>query len=551
MSNFAYKKYFNLALNKLRTVREPHPESINDKRLGWNEVLDSRIFDIGGKEYYLYNKSMRFAIDISVECIWQIIMSLSELKNIKIEPIEFSDETKRDFSVFNGLLYSFKCGSTLYLFKHCENSQVYLRDKITDEIVNNSEYEHCMIVYFLNNNVDLIVMGNKKQDDMMTIFEFWESVFGKEERLLFEEELNNYLENVNRCLGYTIVKSLTPYSLINFKKVVENTVKKYSFRDIINKKVLNKKVNKKFELLEVDFDKINNSFFEKKNYLSLFSNEEFADSFISSEWIYFSMHKAQAVDLTSIVIGYFKAMEQLLYSIVLLHLNEKRMMKKAKTKDEKIELCQENINAINFAIGSMAEFYRDNKDVFLNELSYRGKTYIVESIFSFAELRNGFTHKHNIYKWEKVDEIRLASYDLLFLLLGGYRYDNVKKLKIPDLQFYDDFTQLCEYVNFHSGDLFYLEKEGLSGIFFACPDEYSEVCENGYVKYSGAYFRNLDNSKKFRIDTSNLPKTIWLGNLGIENVEKVKFNPKKIQKVFENGKFIGNSITEEYERNYY
>ena len=545
MSSFDYKKYFNIGLNKIRTVRDPHPEPIYEQNLGSFNVLNSRIFDFGGHEHYLYNRSVDYAISISEECIRQIIISLAEARNIKIESVRFTEETKNGDFVFDGAIYYFACDNVLYLFKHCENSQMWLIGNITDKLMDSSKYEDCKVVYFLQGNIDLMI-DKRKRNDMISIYEFWSTLFGYDEKIVFEKELNEYVMNVKKCLGYTIVKSLNPYSFINFKKVIENTIKKYSFVTL-----LDKKISDKYVIDENDYKVIHKSYFELKNYAVLFGKEEFADSFISSEWLYYSLKEAQAVDLTPIVLGYFKSIEQLLYSIILLHLDAGMAMKKKKSKCEKIGLSKANINFIDFSIGSMANFYKENHVVLSDKISRHGKEFIVESIFEFANFRNEFTHKHNIYDWNKVEEIRLASFQLGFLLIGGYKYDDKNKLSMPKAYDDSDFYRLCEYINFHAGDVFFLEKKGFEDVFVACSDEYLELIDGEHIKYSGVYFKNFGNYKKFKITIDNTPEVIWLADMGIKNNEKVNFELKKICKIFDNGKFVGKSIIEEYENDYY
>ena len=547
MNSFDYKKYFNLGLNKIRTIREPHPEPNHEKKFNTNKVFSSRLFDFGGREHYLYNKSVNSASEFSVECIWQIMTSLAKSKNITIEQVDFDTETKKEYSIFNGVQYSFVYDNVLYLFKHCENSQRFLNGNITDELKNNIDYEDCKLVYFMKDNIELMVIDKNKRKDMISLIEFWEIIFGSEEKNNFLKELDEYIVKVKECLGYKIVKSLNPYSFLNFKKVVENIVVRFPIDSIMNKRVFGK-----YFLSREDYNAIYNSFYTLKNYYILFGKSEFADSFIGSEWLYHSLKEAKAVDLTSIVLGYFKSIEQLLFSIILLHKDEGL---KINNKGKEIDLTKISVDKIDekdFTIGSMANYYKDNKDILLGEPSSHGKTFIVQSIFEFYELRNGFAHKHNITDWIKVKEIRLDTFQLLFLLIGGYKYSSNRKLPMPSLDNNSDFNKFCEYINFHADDFFILEKNGKGYVFVACSDEYLEISNDGTIRYSGAYFRSFDKTKKYIITKENIPDVVWLVDIiGDTNDVIVYSEPKKISKVFEKGKFVGKSIIEEYENDYY
>lgn len=76
------------------------------------------------------------------------------------------------------------------------------------------------------------------------------------------------------------------------------------------KKIISKKIKgkeEKFILEKIDFEELQQRYFNKKLFLAMLSNRDFAESFITSEWLYDSMKKAQAIDLTVIGTGYFKA----------------------------------------------------------------------------------------------------------------------------------------------------------------------------------------------------------------------------------------------------
>ena len=79
----------------------------------------------------------------------------------------------------------------------------------------------------------------------------------------------------------------------------------------------------------------------------------------------------------------------------------------------------------------MAHFCKDNiNKLFRNEIGRYGKTFIKKKIFRYSDLRNNYFHKDNIHDWDKIDEIRNSTFDLLFLLIGGFKIteSEVKKL---------------------------------------------------------------------------------------------------------------------------
>ena len=68
---------------------------------------------------------------------------------------------------------------------------------------------------------------------------FFEEYFGVEEYGRFSKELKLYVESVRNCIGYNTVKTLTPGSLINFRKVTENEILKHPYDELLNVQVKN------------------------------------------------------------------------------------------------------------------------------------------------------------------------------------------------------------------------------------------------------------------------------------------------------------------------
>lgn len=168
-----------------------------------------------------------------------------------------------------------------------------------------------------------------------------------------------YVESVRNCIGYNTVKTLTPGSLINFRKVTENEILKHPYDELLNVQVKN------YTLEPTELNKLKDQFFKDKTFQGLLGDKGYAESLVTAKWLFDSMKKAQAIDLTIIGMGYFKAVEQLLYELICLHKNEGRQIKKDYSRHDlpaTVELNDANIDdeAIDTTIGSMAVFYRDN-----------------------------------------------------------------------------------------------------------------------------------------------------------------------------------------------
>lgn len=125
---------------------------------------------------------------------------------------------------------------------------------------------------------------------------------------------------------------------------------------------------------KAEIDAIRKQFIEDKMYLALLSNNKgkdalimrnFSESFMTAECLFDSLENAGKLDYTSVVLGYYKTMEQLLYDFILLHRGEKRnitMLNKYATKPyEKIELSDDHLDKIDFMLNSLTYFMGGNK----------------------------------------------------------------------------------------------------------------------------------------------------------------------------------------------
>lgn len=171
-----------------------------------------------------------------------------------------------------------------------------------------------------------------------------------------------------------------------------------------------------------------------------------------------------------------------------------------------------------------------------------------------SNLRNGYMHKHNIHSWEQVDKIRDATLNLFFLMLGGLKLSSEVRtaLGMTSANIFSDYYRLCEYVDYHAGELFFLcYGNGMERTVVALSDKYQQVIDHNYFQYSGAYFRTFAPPyQQGFISEKNIPQEIYLGELAYKDSESIQLDLNKIKKVFSAGKFVGPSIFDEKGENY-
>jgi hypothetical protein len=556
-----YKGIFEKYLQQIKSARNPKSERPEMTDLEWNRVIQQVVFDFGGYEFSKYTGVVEAARAISIRCLHEIIYHL-QAKNPQFNSIDYSS-IKELFPNVCFVLQNLKT-KELLIFKEVEDCGFWKmkgkEPKAVADFMDSVSAKSCKYVYLVYDCAYLQVIGHNDDEsdpgrgyNLYSLKWFFETYYGTAEYACFLEELNVYLKAVNDYLGYILLKSLTPNAMLNFRKITEQKIVKYQYESLMARKA------KEYELSNDAFELIKQQFVDESTYLVALGNSDFSESLITAEWLYDSMKKAQAIDLTVIGMGYFKAVEQLLYNLICLHANEGRKMKKDFSRKElpfMVELTDESIKdeSVDTTIGAMANFYKDNLDMLRGDLNWHTKKYVRETIFDYGDLRNGYFHKDNIYDWSEIDTIRDATLSIIFLLLGSQKLSEqeLTKLGMPAINEYSDYAKLCEFVNFHSGDLFFVdigcETEELA---FGCRDMHSKVVDNRYIQYSGMYLKNLgkeDRTVLFKEEC--LPKTIYLGKFVFAQTEGVSVTPVKVRKIFENGKFIGPSIIEEQSFDY-
>lgn len=564
---FDYNIFFRSALQEIKNIRAPHTKKISDIESVWEKVKQQKLFDFGDVNFEKHSNVVSFANKISLLCLYNIILQIIKVNKLPLTVIHDQPKAIKGFEICF-VIKDNNANEVLLFSKIVESAMWRQKGKEPEEVnqfLSKQRVNKCKYIFFMKDYAYLqIINHNEDENDPGRGFNFYsikwfvENYVGKEEYKKFESALISYTESVDAYLGYSTVKSLTPSALVNFRKRVEKELLEYPYHKLTDIKVLDKK-KRELNLSLLEQEKLAEQFINKKNYLIMLGKSDFAESFITAEWLYDSMMNAKAIDLTVIGIGYFKAVEQLFFDMICLRKNEGRKMRRVysrKDLEPEIELNDDYIaeEVLDSTLGSMAVFYSRNLDILRTDLHQYTKNYVKESIFKYVDLRNGYLHKHNIRHWSKIDEIREATYNMVFLLIGSQELssNDLITLKIADYDIFTDYYRLCEYLNYHSNELFYVKiNDEYEDFFISLNDYQMDVSEDNYVTYSGIYFRNLDpRGRKYRFSDGNLPQQIFSAKFDFGNKETICFMPVKEDKIFENGKFLGSNIATDDEFDY-
>lgn len=226
------------------------------------------------------------------------------------------------------------------------------------------------------------------------------------------------------------------------------------------------------ELPDEDYNAIDASFFGDKLYRALVGKESFAESFITSEYMYYVFENGGRFDYTAIVCGYIKSVEQLLGKLLDTTLSHHctdglwikcnryiypnhidnvkyktgivcaKEPKRARTVH--VRAVPDNYSKFDTTFTPLTWFIYDNSQGW--NITAQGIDQINDYLLEYAkEDRNEHFHKDNITEIEDVQRIRNNTILVLYMLLGGYRLSGNPETDIQELGIQDD-----EYDRFYN-----------------------------------------------------------------------------------------------------
>ncbi len=401
---------------------------------------------------------------------------------------------------------------------------------------------------------------NFSRDDNydMSLKEFFVLFFNEEEYFAFEEMEKEFTKLAKDCISHTVVKTLSPYAMYSFKRDIVSYIKSKQFNKIINDSITKGNIDR------ASSKKIHLQFFSKNHYAAIIGDTLFAESFITAEWMYDSLLDANSIDLTVIALGFFKALEQIMYEYIILHSGEDRKIKRIYTpelkgKPEKIFLNNTSITKkqINTMMDSLIAFFEDNKDLFIDDISDKCKEHIISALYEVKNLRNGSFHKNNIEDKKIVEKARTDTYIAIYYILAALKFRDSDKIAFSiSLSPTPDIDKLRDYLNYNVHKIYYIGYNGqLEYAAFANSNKGVTYDIKGNAHYTDCFFNAflsiglkrsivpIEDFVKNKIITEERKVDITESDLFIMEGE---FKPVKkgmefsgpLKKIFESGKFL-------------
>jgi len=286
----------------------------------------------------------------------------------------------------------------------------------------------------------------------------WESFFceyfSKNDYDKYLIMIKKTVDEAYKYVGFQTVPNLTlqymPYFIKKELNEVGSSSLSYTEYKVMNfddlKSRLKSQINRASDSISAeDYKIMDDYFYNQRRYYAMCGGKSFAQSFLTSEYLYHTMQTNNHFDYTVIVAGYLKAIEQLLYKTVMLTLRkgtEQELWIKYKyvkndmqpeirnyNHTKHVRFVPENINFFDTSFGSMVNLLNVNANDW--KVSKNAKNHIITCLNVFCEeCRNKLFHKDNISieNCTEVEVIRHNTIILFYYLLGAYAYSgNIKQ----------------------------------------------------------------------------------------------------------------------------
>ena len=396
--------------------------------------------------------------------------------------------------------------------------------------------------------------------EAMTIEDFFVKHFSEKEFIVFRQYLQKYIDASRKIIGFKPLQFLSLMNLSSLKILDEKVLsdwdyEKYRYQIIDEENTQKEKYRNTSQLRfshdlfsKIKKEAINNSF-EK----IMIGSANYAESFLTSEWLYHSIHDEKHFDYTAIISGYLKSVEQLLYKIVMSNIDNNckislnnKLYKEAKAngismfknengnwlrlsnpkeKYKYIDLTHSQQKYMDNSTGTFEFFLRYNPHVFID----RSLANPISNIISCfrEECRNSYFHINNLNDWDVVKKTRNNAIYIYFLLLGACKIgkDKLKSFGATEM---NHFSEVCsrirESANYKPEFIFKYTNGAERKMIFDRYNNTLEFNENGIEHYDNLIFYDVDDfsyetyqkldagelqNRQYILTENNLPSKIF------------------------------------------
>lgn len=408
-----------------------------------------------------------------------------------------------------------------------------LKEKEIESLIEQNKFYQTEILNFntkytteTKNNVFLRRI-QKKYEKYISVESFFTKYFSEKEYKLYIKLTKEAVQQANEEIGLRTIRTMSGRNLSNFKAELLSKYANQSYQSM--RFIFSDKHNTPTGYItNKDYSILNESFVKNELYKAFFGNEDFAKSFITSEYLFYSVGEKELFDYTSVICGYTKSIEQLIYKLLqinLLTLPSSNNLRIKSKNNSLIPFKKENEESFNTMLSSMINFLGHNK----NGWNVSCDTYIISCLSDYkSSCRNEHFHKDNIYDYATVKRIRNNTILIFYYLLGGYKLTNDIKIDYSLLGIESDsFDRLYKKMQkIYRGKKRFILQFGNNEmkVIRLFGQRLPIYDENGSLKKSAIYFYPIDkfgeddydyacynpkSSTLLIIDKDNLPEKVW------------------------------------------
>ena len=287
----------------------------------------------------------------------------------------------------------------------------------------------------------------QEEYDVITPAGFFEKFLSTAEYELFLSKVLPAIEAANAEIGFETIPRLSLRYLSNFKAEVNEELQNLKIEKLRYQVLPDSICKEDLSLLcleDNDYGIVRENFIGRGLYRALLGNSGYAKCFITAEYQYKVFKAGNNFDYTSVVCGYLKFIEQLIYKLTKIRLyyndghelwiksrslkkkqreklaNVIRMNPDPKSNATQILHKEEFEPYFDITLNPLIWFIHDDENGWL--ISDNSRTVIHKLLRNFAdECRNDNFHKDNIDVYDVVTCIRNNTLLLAAILLGGYK----------------------------------------------------------------------------------------------------------------------------------
>lgn len=472
----------------------------------------------------------------------------------------YEGDTPVDFDDYNSgvklaIALTFHKEKQIYFFKKFGINNRLQDEKLIKHLLEVCNAKEIIYVSFVSeiNQKEIFKLPIDKQNNI-SIQDFFVKFFSKEEYYEFEHWCNVIKKKSKELMSFDVIPSIKNNSLYSYRKYIEDNILNFNFTECIK------------EITVDQHEVIKSNFLNKSLYKCMIGKSDFAESFMTAEWLYITTTNSSHIDLTVVALGYLKSIEQFLYKYVKCYAGkiDERTGKyyKIRFKENRADeaLTEEVLNKFSnkMTLGTLTGFigYINLKQQVISRnitllderLSQATNDEIIRYLSSIMILRNDHFHKDNIDNWNLVNTIRNNAYCIYYLILGGYKQidEFINKFEIINEETMDDY-KLCKFVYELpaydlKGHFLIFRIENSDGFYSIIEKDNIKFDSDGIPQFSGIYVKEIykDEGDITFYPIGNLPCKIRMAYVdGLDiRTKAIEQNQYIFKTIFKDGKFL-------------